>query len=500
MPPRNVQTRLPGGLGASRVSGLRATLEELSKPAPSYADGDAEDIEDLAALEALSAPAASRRAPAPRAQPQSAMRARAQFDEDMAATGTRYAGVVVSDAKKAASQGAGARRGAREAAAWADDEENDDEEEDDDEEDDDEGDEEDVEFDGDGEENADLGSDDEDDDEEDDDGDDDDDEEDDDDDDGRRGGQATRRAGKGALDDGDSDGASDSADDFAAIAAADASALSRYRSAAHEDAVRGEGVASQVKAIDAALEARIRFQPALRAAHRLPRGAVAVALSEQSASVRGALSALRDEAAALTGELLSVRADLLGRVPAVRKALGVGDDDARARAALLPRVSRKRARADVAASCDELWASIDAGWKAMSGWRDDTLDTWARKLALGLGGSAAKAIKTRSLGVALSTQVADALASGAGERMRLRVRDVGRPLGHAETPPPAGSVDTLLDDETFDDADLYASLLKDFLAGAAARSGASAAALTVTHKHTSRQGVDRRASKSRKLR
>ncbi len=249
-------------------------------------------------------------------------------------------------------------------------------------------------------------------------------------------------------------------------------------------------MASQVEAIDATLEARIRLQPALTRAHRFPRGATMTKLAAADAASHEGLKLLADDARALVRELLEIRAALLSGVPAVRTELGCSTERAARDALRVP-----KGPTDIAG----LWSAVDASWCAAAPWRDSVLDRTGRTAALGLGGTAAKATKLRSLGASISSQVSAALADGVGSSWHLRVADVGRPLCEPLSKSPASQ--DALDYETFDDGELYASLLRDFLAAAAVRGrGPVDGIVSAPRKHTSREGVDRRASKARKLR
>jgi protein AATF/BFR2 len=259
--------------------------------------------------------------------------------------------------------------------------------------------------------------------------------------------------------------------------------------------------------------------------------------------------------------MLRLRAVLLARVPEVaaeavrlgggsgrsRKGAGQGADEAAARAALLPPgvsvtgSKRKRAEDDdgdeandddgegsdaeaAGVSSDDLWAAVSAGWAAFGPYRDATVDRWGRKLAYASGLTAKQAVKLKVLNSDLSKQV-DALLAGDRERLLARTRlpraavhvlgaappaaaasaPSSAEAGGAATENAATEAAAELDPHTYDDGDLYQSLLKEYVAAAGAASAAGAGGDAGGKggrglKRSVRAGVDRRASKARKIR
>jgi protein AATF/BFR2 len=440
---------------------LREQLERLASTAPTVYAGE-EAIGDEPEAGAPSRWAGDE-APAPvGGARRSALRARAQFEADLTAAGPRYAGKVVSSASVLAAQ----RRARPEDGG--DDEEEEEEEEEDDEEDED-GDEEEESGGGDGAEGGGDGDEEEMGDEE------------------EGGEEDENEDGDGDGDEGGALSASMDAE-LQTLLAADAAALSRYHAAESEDRARGVEVQAQVRAVDALMESRIKLQRALAGANRYPRAALHRGACAASADVAAAFAGLREGAAALLGDLLELRAEL-----ARGEVAGVPPPPP-------PPPPRRGGGAQPAPSA-ALWGAASAGWEALGPWRDSTLDKWARKLALGGDGALKRGAKLKVLGArSLSEQVAEALAVGGGRASaltRARRSAVGVPLCHPPEPA-AGEGDAgALDEETFDDGDLYAALLKDFLAAAAAGEGGGAAKKRL--RRVTREGVDRRASKARKL-
>jgi protein AATF/BFR2 len=464
----------------------------------------------------------------------SALRARAQFVADIESD-PKYAGKVVSARKALSAMGPSAEEKEDKGEEDKEEEDEDEEEEEDEDEDDDD---EDMDEDDDGEEDdeeAQSSSADE-------------DNSDDQDEDAVA--ESARRAAARAAARGDVDA------ELAALAAADAAALARYRRSAREDADKGKGAKVQTELFERWMEARIQLQGPLTSSNRLPRPAVQAALCKADGKVRAAFEGVHDAAGSLLVDLLRARASLLSGIPEVASALlaaggDEGDDEeegegnrAAAEAKLLPSVGRKRARSEdgeedegddednnggastppLSYSSEDLWGVIERGWEAMAGWRDETVDKWGRRLAYAAGISAKKAVKLKVLGADISAQVQEVLADRVRVTSRTRMRsDAVRHLGETQQAGSgsssssgagagagagAGSSSSAeLDAETYEDTDFYAALLKEFTSSLAASGLASSSASAggalgykAGYKHSTRDGVDRRASKSRRIR
>lgn len=331
-----------------------------------------------------------------------------------------------------------------------------------------------------------------------------------------------------------------------ALAASDAAAMARYHSNANEDAAKGAAVQAQCNLFESWLESRVHLQKLLTGSHRLPRGDAFAAARDSDPQVTEACGDARHAIATLLTDLLQLRAALLSRVPEVASAAvaaagvetpdnGSDDDDEdvddkRQQAAeqvLRPAaVGSKRHRpsrddddaemddehgADRSiASTDALWGSISAGWNAMSGWRDATVDKWGRRLAYASGLSAKKAVKLKVLGADISAQVAEVLADSNRMLSRTRmkvgaVKTLCQPSAAPNAAPAGQDQAQQLDIESYDDSDFYAALLKEFVSVSSANSAAASKSdgainSKAGYKHTHRSDVDRRASKSRRLR
>lgn len=312
--------------------------------------------------------------------------------------------------------------------------------------------------------------------------------------------------------------------ELAALAAADTAALARYEREGAEEGAKGSAVKAQVSIYEALLEARIKLQKPLQSSHRLPRGATAAAFQASAPEARSANTEARAELSSLLVDLLQLRASLVTAYPDAAASV---EGEALAELQAVPKltgVKRKRSEEDnddegedereqvEPLNSEELWPVVERGWSMLRPWREGTIDRWGRKLAYAAGLSAKKAVKLKVMGADISKQVEDVLADRERvlARTRLRRAAVGRVLGEAGTPQAAAQAgaDTeaaaeagAVDDETYDDSELYSALLKEYVSSAGASgAGGGMSSGKAGYKHTHRSDVDRKASKGRRMR
>ena len=263
----------------------------------------------------------------------------------------------------------------------------------------------------------------------------------------------------------------------------------------------------------------------MAAAKRLPPSDVIESLAAPNAELKASREATVGELKSLLCSLLQARARLLVEVPEVKQRLqqlpsargkaAVADSSPKSlQRRLLPRpvlplsathaVTLPTAVDAVAASTStsDLWAALDAGWEALAPFRDATLDDWARRLAYAGGKLTAKRAATlKTLSAPFSEQITALLAAD-GPRLRARV---------AAVPPPGTTLgvpkDTTGADVVYDDGEFFAALVRDAAAATPLTAdGRGAAAITAPalnpkagYTHTTRAGVDRHASKARRM-
>lgn len=331
-----------------------------------------------------------------------------------------------------------------------------------------------------------------------------------------------------------------------ALAAADAQALSRYKSVEMEDAKKGLAVRNQISDIEHALEFRIQLQQALSLSHKLPRHPQMDEYKASSKKIAAAYSELRDQCADIVLEALYLQSASIASTPKLADSVArslkldakrIEDKVQNIEQYLLPEPAHdmallsgtKRHRlstldedgdensdddsgdkkrfygADV--STEQLWESVSRCWTSIGSWRDETLDSWGRKLMLTSGLSSRAAQKLKVIGTDISEQVAESMENIERliSRTRLKkgaVQVIGQP-SVAEDPTNEDSNEVEIDEETYDDADFYANLLKDYISLTASSEQANRSGGGINAKQgyvrTTRKNVDRRASKARKL-
>jgi len=285
--------------------------------------------------------------------------------------------------------------------------------------------------------------------------------------------------------------------EYAELRAEEGELLSQLKEKSKSDAAKGAAVAAQQQLWEQALETRIMLQKAFGDANRLPLRRARAACSRARPDVAAALSEAALAARRALRSLLSLREELVSRTPAS------------AAAAPLAKNRKRRGAGEAeeeAESIETLWERCEQGYVAMAPYRDEALDRWHRKATLATGG-AARASGLVALNQALSQQVRHALSDPARlvARSQLpaaaasaaRILDARDGKDAAEEAEEEGAKTTSSrDPETFDDADFYQQLLKEFMESAG--NADDDAALKRAPKR--RKTVDRRASKGRRIR
>lgn len=284
--------------------------------------------------------------------------------------------------------------------------------------------------------------------------------------------------------------------EFDAVADADAAAAEGLSAKAEATRRRGAAAGRQRRLWERALELRIRAQRAVAAAHRLPGPQAHALASAVSQPLGGGFAAASAAAAAALHELLALQGALVAQNPAIAEAAAAAEAAGGAADAGLGQRHRSDDQ-DAAINHSEaaavLWQRIEEGTAAWAPYRDASLDRWHRRAALG-GGAAATRGGLKALAQPLSTQVAAALATPGRLLTRSQLPRTGaapvlcepQPSGDgaAEAPadaaadaePADGAVRQQEDQQerlphTYDDADLYEQLLKEYLEGSGSVGG-----------------------------
>lgn len=307
---------------------------------------------------------------------------------------------------------------------------------------------------------------------------------------------------------------------------------------ARSEVSRARAALEQVSTFDKLLELRIRFQPLLQAANKLPRPRFAHVLTSKGKGMRQAASQARDKTAELVGSLLQLSRSRACQWPGVAASLrtldreiGLGHGTSSTSAVGAPglcldahvmtaratqaRRAGKRARPiaeheddSPAARLDGLWLALSQQWAALLPTAEGLLDEASASAGLtSRAGGRSGALVT--LGKPPSQQAKEAAADEAVMRRRAHPRlGEATPIGHKLTAPKSsasggGAVE--LDEEAYDDTALYHALLKDLTSSAEAAGHGAAVHESSGRGHKAgmrrvvRQ-VDRKASKGRRIR
>lgn len=261
------------------------------------------------------------------------------------------------------------------------------------------------------------------------------------------------------------------------------------------------------------LETRIRLQKPLVSSLSLPSSDVLSAVAAQQPALQKKLTELRSELKGLMADLLQLRFALVESNPEVStRVSGTKRGRANADADFLPEgvaPKTKRQRSDQnaeepsysAISADEFWRAAQSGWTATEQYRDDTVNTWGRKLAYASGLTAKQALKLKVVVADVTQQVSEILR----DKDRIIARSRPRQEGVRVLCQPRQQT---LDDyfmEGYDDQDFYQQLLREFVASSSASHGGDAGAsekligMPIKHSSKKRSDVDRRATKGRRI-
>jgi protein AATF/BFR2 len=284
----------------------------------------------------------------------------------------------------------------------------------------------------------------------------------------------------------------------------ESSQLRSMSSSVHTEAARGRSAVEQLLTGDKLLEARIRLQPLLAGANRLPRHRFFQALASQSRGFRETSERCGDAFYDVLCSLLGVAqsrarkwSDLSRRLSAMDRALLLDHGSC------IDPHTLEQASNGTHSRLENAWGSLCCLWDAALPLAEQMLDEAAESVGLASG-----LRKSKSGGVmrrAPSEQVLEMVGteSVVARKAHPLLRD-STVLGHRpskRTREEQG--DDALDWEAYDDTPFYVTLLKDLTSSGSAEVAGGAHAV-VSHgkagmKRVTRD-VDRRASKGRKLR
>jgi protein AATF/BFR2 len=273
--------------------------------------------------------------------------------------------------------------------------------------------------------------------------------------------------------------------------AATAQALSGVQTSIRADQERATSAKVQRNMWDTFLDLRIQLQPLLEASSRFPSPEILslIQQSEEDPSPATALSSVNEVTQDLLCDLLSLQDDLFENNDQVKSSV-------RSKKRKFDQLTEED-RSDA----DSLWEYISQSNSVFDPWAASALDEWSSKA---LFASGINISKLKTLNQSITKQVDEILLS---QRNRLMSRANLRRGGSSQLCHPDEEIaEDVQDAEVYDDVEFYQALLKE-LVEAGIQETSDPVELTrqflklrnAAGKKKHRQGVDRRASKGRKL-
>lgn len=259
------------------------------------------------------------------------------------------------------------------------------------------------------------------------------------------------------------------------------SILETLKQSRDDDVARGQAVKHQKALWDKTLEMRFLLQKAFSTSNKLPKEPTKSRFCSHDQEIEQAYVDLLDSSKQTLGCMLELQEALLEKNQAAK---GANDK--------LPDSNGE----------DDEWLEVQKVQTRITPFRNTEIDKWQRKTQVTTGAAALKG-KLHAFNQNISDQVAGYMRDPSRmiNRMYLLKSDVG--VFGERAAEPATTVEGKSvegDAELIDDSEFYHQLLKEFLESC--DSGASESAFYALRKkqHKKRKLVDRRASKSRKIR
>ncbi|KAJ0970622.1 hypothetical protein J5N97_018581 [Dioscorea zingiberensis] len=260
-----------------------------------------------------------------------------------------------------------------------------------------------------------------------------------------------------------------------------------------EDALKGLAIKNQKALWDKTLEFRFLLQKVFASSNKLPQESVRSSFCISSTEVDQTYSDLILSSKQTLNCMLELQEALVERNPSVIQDVesrkGSGKDE----------VSSN----DIGGDGDEDWLQIHKMHSRIASFRNISVDKWQRKTQVTTGAAAVKG-KLQAFNQNISEQVAGYMRDPSKmiKRMQLRASSVGVFGKVPEDSDGTSKEDTNMDGdpELVDDSEFYQQLLKEFLESCDPTSSEVAFYALRKMQAKKRKIVDRRASKSRKIR
>ncbi|XP_022154295.1 putative uncharacterized protein DDB_G0270496 [Momordica charantia] len=264
-----------------------------------------------------------------------------------------------------------------------------------------------------------------------------------------------------------------------------------------EDLLKGQAVKNQRALWDRSLELRFLLQKAFSNSNRLPKEPVKTSFCELDKAVEVAYSDLITSSKNALNSLLELQEALLENNKHIDQAT-----DGHPGGSVKHLESSKTI--DTQTENDEDWSRVAQMNQRIGAFRDKSIDKWHRKTQVTTGAAAIKG-KLQAFNQNISEQVAAYMRDPSRmlNRMQLRrstVQVFGTVVDGAKSKPQEAEAEGGGDPELVDDSEFYQQLLKEFFETIDPNSSETAFYALKRLQTKKRKIVDRRASKSRKIR
>ncbi|KAJ9566610.1 hypothetical protein OSB04_002576 [Centaurea solstitialis] len=261
-----------------------------------------------------------------------------------------------------------------------------------------------------------------------------------------------------------------------------------------EDLLKGQAVKSQRALWDKTLEFRFLLQKSFSNSNRLPQEPIRSAFCSSGEGVEEAYSDLIDSTKKTLDSILKLQEALIEKNPSIMEAAEEGDAAQDSRS--LDDASKNSVEGD------EEWFQISRMQSRMASFRDTSVDKWQRKTQVTSGAAGIKN-KFQAFNQNISEQVASYMRDPSrmikGMQQRISVVPVFGNV-HDSTLNKDEVINADGDPELLDDSEFYQQLLREFFETVDAGSSETAFYALKRLQTKKRKIVDRRASKSRKIR
>ncbi|CAJ2639421.1 unnamed protein product [Trifolium pratense] len=258
-----------------------------------------------------------------------------------------------------------------------------------------------------------------------------------------------------------------------------------------EDFLKGQAVKSQKALWYKILELRFLLQKPFSSSNRLPQESIKASFCESDETVRVAYADLITSSKETLDSILELQEALIAKNPSVTQTINGSE-----RSSKDLEVSN-----DLDDNLDKEWSQISRMHNSMAAFRDKSINKWQRMTQVTTGAAAIKG-KLHAFNQDISHQVAAYMRDPSRmiRQMQLR-RSAVKILGSAaEVNNSSNEEETHGDPELLDDSEFYQQLLKEFFETVDPSSSEKAFYALKRMQTKKRKIVDRRASKSRKIR